>query len=208
MIGMMIKIQKAMSRILKKSPLVTSFIIKAALAYCILSMAFSFTGVFLSAAEKGPVPNPLGSLTAKEVIGHVAWGLVAGAATLSLRYTILAGLFAALIDSDHIIGFTRLDALVRMSHSISFGIISVIVLMVLFGKRDYRLGAIAFGGMLSHISFDTFADYDGKFPILTPFYNHQISFAHIDWIYFEIAAVLIVGIATIFTRNKELKITS
>lgn len=169
-------------------------------------MAFSFTGILL--AEKGPVPNPIGSLTAHEVIGHVLWGLVAGAVTLSLRYTILAGLFAVLIDSDHIIGLTHLDALTRMSHSIFFGIMSGITLMILFGRKDYRLGAIAFAGMLAHLSFDTFADYDGKFPLFAPFYNHQISFSHETWIYFEIAAVLTVGIVTIFTRNKELGITS
>ncbi|MDE1841718.1 MAG: hypothetical protein KGI09_07540 [Thaumarchaeota archaeon] len=191
--------KKVMNPILKKSSFDTRFIIKTALAYCILSMAFSFAGIFL--AEKGPVPNPVGSLTIQEVAGHFVWGLVAGAVTLSLRYVILTGLFAVLIDSDHIIGLTHIDALVRMSHSISFGIISVLVLMVLFGKRDYRLGAAAMAGLLSHLSFDTFAGDDGKFPIFTPFYNHQISFAHIDWLYFELAAIMLVGIVTIIMKK-------
>lgn len=190
-----------MGTILKKSSLDASFIIKTAIAYCILSMAFSFVGILL--AEKGPVPNPVGSLTVKEVAGHIAWGLVAGAVTLSLRYVILTGLFAVLIDSDHIIGLTHIDALVRMSHSISFGIISVIVLMILFGRKDYRLGAAAIAGLFSHLSFDIFAGNDGKFPILTPFYNHQISFAHADWLYFEIAAIILVGIITILTKKTK-----
>ncbi|MDE1832607.1 MAG: hypothetical protein KGI02_09615 [Thaumarchaeota archaeon] len=97
----------------------------------------------------------LGGLNLHEISGHILWGLFAGAASLSFRYTILAGFFAVLIDSDHLIALTHLDALFRMSHSISFGIISVIVLMILFGKRNYLLGAAAIAGLLSHLSFDT-----------------------------------------------------
>lgn len=167
-------------------------IIKIGVLYSILSAGFSFAGIFF--AEKGPLENPTGGLTLHEISGHVLWGLVAGAASLSLRYTILTGLFAVLIDSDHLIALTHLDALSRMSHSISFGIISVIVLLILFGKRDYRLGVAVIAGLLSHISFDIFSEEDGKFPIFTPFYNHQISFPNADWIYFEIAAVVIIGI--------------
>ncbi|MHB8545769.1 MAG: hypothetical protein ACYDAJ_03280 [Nitrosotalea sp.] len=195
-----------MNLILKKSSFDARFIIKTALIYCILSMAFSFAGIFL--AEKGPIPNPVGSLTVQEVTGHFAWGLVAGAVTLSLRHIILTGLFAVLIDSDHLIGLTHLDALVRMSHSISFGIISVIVLMALFGKRDYRLGAAAMAGLLSHLSFDTFAGDDGKFPMFTPFYNHQISFAHIDWLYFELAAVILIGVVTVIMKRNAIQKTA
>lgn len=176
-------------------------IIKIGVTYCILSTGFSLVGVFL--AEKGPLENPTGGLNLHEISGHVLWGLLAGAASLSFRYTILAGLFAVLIDSDHLIALTHLDALSRMSHSISFGIISVIVLMTLFGKRNYLLGAAAIGGLLSHLSFDIFAGGDAKFPLFTPFYNHQISFPHIDWLYFEIAAVLSIGIITILQRKPD-----
>ena len=182
------------------------YIIKIGVVYCVLSAGFSFVGIFL--AEKGPLGNPAGGLNLHEISGHVLWGLFAGAATLSFRYTILTGLFAVLIDSDHLIALTHLDALSRMSHSISFGIISVIVLMILFGKKDYRLGAVAIAGLLSHLSFDIFAGDDAKFPLFVPFYNQQISFSHETWIYFEIAAILIVGITTIFARKKELKVTS
>jgi hypothetical protein len=190
-----------MNTVLKKSSHDARFIIKTALAYCILSMTFSFAGILL--AEKGPIPNPVGSLTVQEVIGHVIWGLVAGAATLSLRYTILTGLFAVIIDSDHIIGLTHLDALLRMSHSIAFGLLSTIVLLVVFGKKNYLLASAAMSGLLAHLSFDTFADNIGRFPIFTPFYNHQVSFPHVDWIYFELIAVTIMGIVTILQKKKN-----
>ncbi|MGI0075577.1 MAG: hypothetical protein ACREA5_06510, partial [Nitrosotalea sp.] len=112
-----------------------------------------------------------------------------------------------LIDSDHLIGLTHIDALGRMSHSISFGIISLVVMMILFDKKDWRLGAISFAAVFSHISFDIF-DGDPKFPIFTPFYNHLISFPKLDWLYFEIMAIIIIGIATMFTREKEQRVTS
>lgn len=179
--------------------------VKIVLTYCALSAAFSLVGIFL--AEKGPLGNPLGGITLHEITGHILFGLVAGIVTLSLRYTIISGAFAVLIDSDHLIGLIHIDALERMSHSISFGVIALVTMMMLFGKKDLRLGAIALAAVFSHISFDIF-DGDPKFPIFTPFYNHLISFPKLDWLYFEIIAIIIIGIATIFTREKEQKITS
>jgi hypothetical protein len=177
----------------------TRYIVKTSLLYCGLSAAFSLVGIFI--AQKGPLENPIGSLTINEVVGHFLWGLIVGAVTLSLRYTIIAGVFAVLIDSDHLIAFTHIDALFRMSHSISFGIISLVVLMILTRTKDWRLGAIAFAAVLSHVSFDIFAG-DPRFPIFAPFYNSQISFSHIDWLYFEVAAIVIVGVVSILARRK------
>lgn len=190
-----------MSRSLKKE---TSFVIKTVILFCILSAAFSFVGMLLP--EKGPLPNPSGGLNIHEIGGHLIWGLVAGTAFLSLRYVIITGLFAVLIDSDHLIALLHVDAMSRMSHSIAFGAIAVVVLMALFGRKDYRLGAAAFAGVLSHLSFDTFAGNDGRFPLFVPFYNHQIIFQNIDWIYFEIAAIAIAGIVTILIARKTSKL--
>ncbi len=182
----------------------TGFVIKTAILFCALSAAFSFVGMLLP--EKGPLQNPSGGLNMHEISGHILWGLVAGAAFLSLRYVIITGLFAVLIDSDHLIALLHVDALSRMSHSLAFGAIAVVVLMALFGRKDYRLGAAAFAGILSHLSFDTFAGNDGKFPLFTPLYNRPIIFPNQDWIYFEVAAVVIVGIVTILARRKEMQV--
>lgn len=181
-------------------------IIKIGLVFTALSAAFSLVGILLP--ERGPIANPTPGFNLHEISGHILWGLLAGAVTLSFRYTILTGLFAILIDSDHVIGLTHIEALSRMSHSIFFGIIAVIVLMTLFGKRDYLLGSAVIAGLLSHLSFDIFSADDGKFPIFTPFYNHQISFPNETWIYFEIAAVISIGIAMMFSSKKKLKVTS
>ena len=186
-----------MSKMWKKE---TWYVIKTSLLFCALSAAFSFAGMLLP--EKGPLHNPTGGLNLHEIGGHLLWGLVAGSVFLSARYAIITSLFAVLIDSDHLIALLHVDALARMSHSIAFGAIAVAVLMTLFGRKDYRLGVAAFAGILSHLSFDTFAGADAKFPLFVPFYNHLITFPNIDWIYFEVVAVAIAGIATIIYSRK------
>ena len=182
----------------------TRYIVKTALLFCVLSAAFSFAGMLLP--EKILLHSPVGGLSIREVGGHLLWGLAAGAVFLSARYVILTGFFAVLIDSDHAIGLFHVEALQRMSHSILFGIIATIILMISFGKRDARLGAAVFAGILSHLSFDTFLGDDGKFPLFVPFYSHDIIFPNIDWIYFEVAAVAVAGIVTILaSRQKKIK---
>jgi len=179
------------------------FIIKASILYCVLSAGFSIFGLFLP-GRTFPV-NPLFSLNPEEVIGHVVWGLVVGAASLSLRYCLLGGLLAILLDSDHFVGLLHLETVSRMSHSIFFGILSVIVIMMIFGKRNYLLGAITITALLAHLSFDIFVDKYSEFPIFTPFYNSMIHFQSTNWVLLEIVAVIITGSATIIQRKQDSK---
>jgi hypothetical protein len=185
---------------LKKNDIL--FVIGTSLAYCMLSAAFSFVGTVLP--EKTFLISPIehGSLNIKEIFGHFIWGFVAGMVILRIRYILLGGLFALLIDSDHLVGLMHMSGLPRMSHSIIFAILSLIVLMILFGKKDYRLGVIAATSVLTHISYDVF-DSEMGFPILTPFINTIIQFPRIDWIFFEIIAIIIIGIINIIVIKKE-----
>ena len=186
------------------SRLDTAFIIRSAALYCALAASFSVIGIFLP--EKVLQPSPVHMLTVEEVGGHIVWGLVAGTVTINLRYFLLAGSFAILIDSDHLIGLWNIESVSRMSHSIAFGIAAVIILMLLFGKKNYLLGATAFGGLLAHLSFDAFMGGDeAEFPIFAPFYNNMIQFSHVDWIFLEVLAVAVIGFATLLTRRKELQ---
>lgn len=180
------------------------FIIKASLVFCALSAAFSFGGMFMP--ERVPLANPAGGLNLHEIGGHLIWGLLPGALFLSARYAVATGFFAVLIDSDHMIALFRLDALPRMSHSIAFAAISIVVLMLIFGRKDYRLGAAALAAVLAHISFDTFAGNDGKFPLLVPFYGHAISFPNADWIFFEAAAAAVILAVTVMVRRQSRKL--
>jgi hypothetical protein len=153
---------------------------------------------------KIPLLNPIaiGSLNAKEIAGHFVWGLVAGAATLRVKYALIGGSLAVLIDSDHLIALLQTEGIPRMSHSIIFAVISAIVLMAIFGKRDYILGIIVATSVMTHISYDIFNDGYG-FPLFTPFLNRILSFPKIDWIFFEIGAVIIIAAVTFLVRRKE-----
>lgn len=177
------------------------FIVKASILYCVLSASFSIFGMLMP--EKTIQINSLTSLSPEEVIGHLIWGLIAGAASLSLRYCLLGGIFALLIDSDHFVGLLHVEAFSRMSHSIFFGIISMVVMMAVFGKRDYLLGAIVIGGLLAHLSYDTLIDAYSEFPIFIPLYDKMIHFQHSDWIFLEIAAVVIVGSVTLLKGKQN-----
>src|SRR5574341_1455524 len=117
------------------------FLFKAISLYGILAIAFSLIGIFLP--EKQTLASPLDALTIKHVGGHILCGLIAGAASLSLRYFLLTGSFAIILDSDHLINFVGLDAISRMGHSIPFAVLSSIVMMFLLGRKDYVLASAA-----------------------------------------------------------------
>jgi len=139
-----------------------------AFLYVILSSSYSVIGGFLPSASTVSSASVLESLTIEHVIGHIVWGLIVGFVTLSVRYAILTGIFAILLDFDHLILFLELDSVTRMAHSIPFGIISMVVMMIIFGKKDYRLGAISIAAVLTHISFDIFTGGTSAFPLFTP----------------------------------------
>lgn len=170
------------------------------LVFCALSAVFSFTGIFLPG--KIPLINPFGSFTAKEIGGHFVWGLVAGAVTRKVKYALIGGSLAVLIDSDHLIGLFQTEGIPRMSHSIIFMAISAIVMIAVFGKRDYVLGTIAATSVLTHISYDVFNGGFG-FPLFTPFRNQFLSFPTMDWIFFEIVAVLAIATITLLVRKES-----
>lgn len=180
-------------------------IFKVTLTYCILSGLFSIIGIFLSNKAIPPYPLTNGSFSLEEILGHFVFGIIAGAVTLNFRYILLAGFFPVFIDSDHIINLFQIEAISRMSHSISFGIFSLVVMMLLFGKRDYLLGSIAFGSVFSHIAYDVFYSGDPGPPLFVPFYDKPILIPSSGWIFFECIAIIMIGIGIILTKKKILK---
>lgn len=176
-------------------------VISVSLIYCSLSAGFSLVSTILP--DKTVLANPIeqGSLTIKEIAGHFVWGAVAALVTLQIRYILLGGTLAVIIDSDHLVGLLHVEGLPRMSHSISFAIITTIVLMIIFRKNNYyKLGAIVGTSVLTHISYDVFDGTFG-FPVFTPFMDKIIQFPKADWILFEIAAILILGIVSFASRK-------
>lgn len=174
-------------------------LIKTNFVFGTTAFSFSLIGIFLSSATV--YASPLDSVSFEHVFGHILWGLVAGVASFSLRYFLVTGMFAVILDSDHLVHFIFSDVVARMGHSIPFAIISVIVLIVMFGKKNYLLGACGFAAVFSHMSFDTFLG-SGNFPIFVPFSEEFTNFSGYDWIYLQVIAISVIFLAKILQDKK------
>ena len=186
------------------------FFVKACIIFSVLSFSFSLTGLlfpdddsFFYAGNPLIVSHP----SFEHIFGHLMFGMIAGAISLSLRYVFLSGAFALLVDADHLMQFFNIEMVSRMSHSIPFAIIIAVVMLCVFGKKDYRLAAIAFFAIISHIAFDIlligqiYPDGIGRFPLFAPFTLEFFQLQGLDWLYLEILAVGIIGIIAILDRK-------
>ena len=188
------------------------FFIKSCVIFSVLSFSFSLTG-FLFPDDSYVIGNPLivSSPTLEHIFGHVAFGIIAGAISLSLRYVFLSGALALLVDADHLLQFLDVEMISRMVHSLPFAIIIAVIMLYVFGKKDYRLAAISFSAIISHIAFDTWLvgqihpGSSGGFPLFSPFTVEIIKFQGLDWLYLEILAVVIVGIVAVLNRKISIK---
>lgn len=180
------------------------FVVGVSVIYCSLSASFSLVSTILP--DKMVLANPIdhGSLNIREITGHFIWGAVAALVTLQVRYILLGGLLAVLIDSDHLVGLLHVEGIPRMSHSITFAIIATVVLIMIFRGNRYQLGAIVSTSIVTHISYDVF-DGEFGFPIMTPFVNKIIQFPKTDWIIFEIVAIATVGIISLICTKYDAK---
>ena len=137
--------------------------------------------------------------------------MIAGAISLSLKYVFMTGAFALLVDADHLLQFFDVEMISRMVHSLPFAIIIAVIMLYVFGKKDYRLAAISFSAVISHIAYDVFfvgqiyPGSAGGFPLLSPFTVEIMEFQGLDWLYLEILAIAIVGIISILNRKISIK---
>ena len=192
---------------------ILKFVLKNSIIFATVSFAFSMIGAFFPESEFTIViGNPLvvSNVTYEHVLGHVFWGAIIGLGTLSIRYIILGGSFAIFLDSDHLLQFLDIELVSRMSHSLPFGVIAVIVFFVITRGKDIRICAVAFGAVLSHIAFDIFlADVafnsDTKFPLFSPFTFETVSFQGLDWLVIQIIGVSIVAAVSYFHKRKEIR---
>ena len=188
------------------------FFIKSCAIFSVLSFGFSLTG-FLFPDDSYIIGDPLivSNPTLEHIFGHIFFGMIAGAISLSLKYVFMGGAFALLVDADHLLQFLNVEMIGRMAHSVPFAIIIAVILLYVFGKKDYRLAAISFSAILSHIAFDIwfvgqiFPGSTGGFPLFSPFTVEIIKFQGLDWLYLEILAIAIVGIIAILDRKISIK---
>ena len=178
------------------------FIVKAASVYGCIAFAFSMLGTVLSDAFM--VGNPLyhSTTTPEHIIGHIVWGLIPGLAFLSLRYIILAGLFPIILDADHLLQFLEIEMVPRMAHSLPFILIAIVVMMLLFGKKDIRLIAVSVAAVFCHMSFDIILNGSTEFPVLAPFSGEFFTFSGIDWIIFQVIAAAVILTASVIVKKK------
>ena len=177
------------------------FIVKAASVYGCIAFAFSMLGTVLPDAFM--VGNPLyhSTTTPEHVVGHIVWGLIPGLAFLSLRYIILAGLFPIILDADHLLQFLEIEMVPRMAHSLPFILIAIVVMMLLFGKKDIRLIAVSVAAVFCHMSFDIILNGSTEFPVLAPFSGEFFTFSGIDWIIFEVIAAAVILTASVIVKK-------
>ena len=188
------------------------FFIKSCAIFSILSFCFSLTG-FLFPDDSYIIGNPLivSNPSPEHILGHILFGMIAGTISLSLKYVFMTGSFALLLDADHLLQFFNVEMIGRMVHSVPYAIIIAVILLYVFGKKDYRLAAISFSAIISHIAFDVwlteqvFPAASGTFPLFSPFTVEIIKLQGLDWLYLEILAIVIVGIIAILDRKISIK---
>ena len=179
------------------------FIVKTCSIYGAIAFLFSILGLILPGAFVVGNPLEVSGVSAEHVIGHIMWGLVIGIVSFSFRYAILSGLFPIILDFDHWIQFLGIEMIPRMAHSITFGILAIVIMMFIFGRKDLRLGAISICAVFSHISFDIFLGGTSKFPVLVPFSTKSLTFSGTDWILFEFISIVIIFVASIIYFKKQ-----
>ena len=178
------------------------FIGKTSVVYGALAFSFSMLGLILPDAFIVGNPLEVSGISFEHVFGHIMWGLAAGIASFSFRYAIISGLFPIILDFDHWIQFLGIEMIPRMAHSITFGLIAVSVMMVIFNRKDLRLGAIAIAAVFSHMSFDIFLGGSTKFPLFVPWNSQVVTFSGTDWIIFEFVAISIIFVSSVIFFKK------
>jgi hypothetical protein len=178
------------------------FIGKTSIVYGALAFSFSMLGLILPDAFVVGNPLQVSGVSFEHVFGHIMWGLAAGIASFSFRYAIISGLFPIILDFDHWIQFFGIEMIPRMAHSITFGLIAVGVMMVIFNRKDLRLCAIAIAAVFSHMSFDIFLGGSTKFPLFVPWNSQVVTFSGTDWIIFEFVAISIIFVSSVIFFKK------
>ena len=190
------------------------FFIKCCMVFTALSFVFSLFGIgFVFPDDARIVGNPLttSNPSLEHISGHILFGMIAGSISLSLRYVFLTGAFAILLDADHLLQFFDVEMISRMVHSLPFAIIIALIMLYVFGKKDYRLATISFAAIISHIAFDvwlaqqTLPGSTSGFPLFAPFTVEIIQLGGLDWLYLEIVAIGIVGIIAILNHKFSIK---
>ena len=185
-----------------------------ALAFVALSFLYSFTGFVFNEPTLHLHEYSLSSFVF-EIGGHFLFGAVAALPLLDFELSILAGLCAVLIDSDHILGTLNLNLVNRPDHSILFVVVAT-VYSYLVARRYFRgtgrvrivkVAAVIPVAILAHLSYDVlaaqllFAGRGSSFPLFIPFSFELVPFGFWTWPAFEASALFLSLVCLLYTKG-------
>ncbi len=133
------------------------------------------------------------TLLAIEVMGHLAFGFLAGVFTFDPALALVCTGESLLIDADHFASALNFPVLPRLAHSVFFALVTGLIISYALrrGKRpDFRFLLVTVSAVLSHLSYDVLAG-SGQFPILSPFYLGSFSFPYLSWTLLQVGACLV-----------------
>jgi len=120
----------------KKSQLLTIILIP--LAFGALAFLYSFFGLVEHVANTYDFQfQPFQVPSVQEIGGHFLFGCAAALPSRSIKISVMTGLMALTIDFDHLLSAVGLENVTRSAHSISFAIMSCI-LMGVFVSRFFK----------------------------------------------------------------------
>jgi len=116
-------------------------IILIALAFGALAFPYSFIGFFSNEVNNIITFDAFCSLTPQEIEGHFLFGYVVALPTRNLKMGVLSGLLALTIDADHLLNAAGFDIQARMGHSVSFAILSSVLIGLMVSKIFRKVSA-------------------------------------------------------------------
>lgn len=140
---------------------------------------------------------------AREVGGHLLFGVVAAAPTLDAGLILLAGGESVLIDSDHLLAALGYPIGGRMAHSVFFALAVACLLAYLSGRSGRGARGVFFvtlAAVAAHIGYDVLAG-NGTFYFLSPFSLDAYVFPGWAW-----APLLLAGVALSLVGAREVRI--
>ena len=174
--------------------------------YTGLALVFSFTA-FLNPLEQAPTAGVplLADLDVRggHLLQHALTGVIAGVFSGNLTGALYVGAFAVLIDFDHLWAFLQFPVIARPDHTISFAVVSSLVLGMAFAVRrkfNAPLALLTAAGVVSHLALDS-TRLHSEIPIFAPLVFDDVALG--GEMYFSI--FLIVAIVLSFLSGLILK---
>jgi hypothetical protein len=113
-------------------------IISLAVFFGLLGFAYSFFGL-LDKNQNIVSLEPFRLLTTNEIGGHFLFGVIVSIPMRNVKASILMGLMALTIDSDHLLNLTGFHIQARIDHSIPFAILSSILMGFVAGRVYFKI---------------------------------------------------------------------